>query len=82
MLEKGFLRPPEKEETTRAVKKSRLFFFVGVLLILLGFFMLMARMQQGGEQISIVWLASLFVGFLLISVSLWMNFFAQKNRRR
>ena len=82
MLQKGFLKSPEKEKTTRTVKRSRMFFFAGVCTILLGFLVLMTRMQQGEEQISIAWLILLVAGFFLISVSLWMNFFAKNRSRR
>ena len=82
MLQKGFLRPPKKEETARAIKKSRVFFFAGVLTMLMGFIILMVRMQQEGGQISMAWLILVIAGFLLISVSLWINFFAQNKHRR
>ena len=83
MLQRGFLKPQEKEENARAVKRSRTMMIVGIFMILSGFLVLMMRMQQGQAEISMVWLIFLVVGFLLISISMWMNFFTQnKNRRR
>jgi drug/metabolite transporter (DMT)-like permease len=82
MLEKGFLKPTGKEETSRAVKRSRMFFVVGIFMVLAGFLALIVRMQQGQVEISIVWLILLITGFLLISISMWMNFFAQNMKRR
>jgi len=83
MLQRGFLKPQGKEENARAVKRSRMLMIVGIFLILSGFLVLMLRMQQGQQEISMVWLILVVAGFLLISVSMWMNFFTQnKNRRR
>ena len=82
MLQKGFLKPCETEENARTLKRSRMFFFVGIFAILSGFLVFMIRMKQEQEEISIVWLVLLIAGFFLISVSMWMNFFAQKKKRR
>jgi len=83
MLQKGFLKPQETKENIRAANRSRIFFFVGVFMILSGFLVLMVRMQQGQERISLAWLILSVTGFLLISISIWINFFTQnKNRRR
>jgi len=83
MLQSGFLKPQKNEENARAVKRSRMLMIVGIFMILAGFLVLMFRMQSGQQEISMVWLILVITGFLLISVSMWMNFFTQsKNRRR
>ena len=82
MLQKGFLKPREKEENSRAAKRSRTFFIAGVFLILSGFLVLMTRMQQGQEKTSITYMILFFFGFFLLSVSLWMNFITQNKKRK
>jgi uncharacterized membrane protein len=82
MLQRGFLKPGENEENARAVKKSRMLMIVGIIMILSGFLALLFRMQQGQAGISIVWLILLVAGFLLVTISMWMNFFTQKRNRR
>jgi len=79
MLQKGFLRSHEEKKNNRL---SRIFTFAGILLIIGGILLFMFQIQQARE-ISIAWLILVIVGFLLVSISMWMNFFAQsKNRRR
>ena len=82
MLQKGFLKPQEKKENLRAVRRSRMIFFMGIFLILTGFLALLLRMQREPEEISFVWLILLFGGFLLITVSIWVNFFSQNKTRQ
>ena len=82
MLQRGFLKSEEKEENARAVKRSRMLMIVGIFMILSGFLVLMLRMQQGQQEISMVWLIFLVAGFLLITISMWMNFFTQNKKRR
>ena len=83
MLQKGFLRPSEKEEDIRTIKRSRMFIIAGIFMVFVGFVVFMMDIQQETGQISIAWLILVVVGFLLVSISMWMNFFAQnKNRRR
>ena len=83
MLQKGFLNPRENEENSRVVKRSRMFLVVGIFMVLLGFFVLTTLMQQEQETVSFSGMFLLIGGFLLLTVSFWMNFFARnKNRRR
>ena len=83
MLQKGFLKTRENEENSRVIKRSRTFLVVGIFMILLGFIVLATLMQQEQEIVSIAGMILLIGGFLLLTVSFWMNFFAQnKNRRR
>ena len=80
MLQKGFLKPRETDENTRAKKIIRMFFFIGIFFVLSGFLHVMVRIKQEGP-ISILCLILLIIGFLLISVSMWVNFFSQKKKR-
>ena len=80
MLQKGFLKPQAAEsEKKKSVKNTRLFLLAGILFILAGFIHIVIRLQQATLSISIVNLFLIFAGFLLIAISMWMNFFAQKN---
>ena len=77
MLERGFLNHhQESKEDTRALKKRKAFLFGGIGGVLLSFiFLTMSNFQQ-------VWIFVMIIGFGLIFISFWMNFFAQyKNRR-
>ena len=82
MLQRGFLKPRETEQNTRAVKRNRMFFFAGIFMILAGFLALVLHMQQGQGGNSPAGLILLIAGFLLMSVSMWLNFFTQNKGRR
>ena len=78
MLERGFLRHhQESNEDVGALKRRRAFLFGGIGGVLLSFiFLTMSNFQQ-------FWIFVMIIGFGLIFISIWMNFFAQyKNRHR
>ena len=79
MLQKGFLTSREEKKNNRPI---RIYIFAGIFMIIGGILLYMVQIQQA-QEISIAWLILVIVGFFLVSVSMWMNFFAQnKNRRR
>ncbi|MDR1172968.1 MAG: hypothetical protein LBL24_10980 [Bacteroidales bacterium] len=82
MLQKGFLKPREKG-SSRIIKISRVFLFAGIIIV---FFALGAAVISSGEplrlaQYASAWFPMMIVGFCLVFISIWMNFFAQNRRR-
>ena len=75
MLQKGFLKPQESKEDNRALKRRRVFFFGGIGVV---FFSFIALMINNFHQ---VWVYVMMIGFCLFFISLWMNFFAQRNKK-
>jgi len=80
MLERGFLKHQESEEENRAKKKRRILFFSGAFFILFALIYLMthSHIRTG----FIVGIFTLIIGFSMLSVSMWMNFFEQKKQRK
>jgi len=82
MLQKGFLKRRENNENSRIIKRSRIFLVVGIFIIILGFFVLTTLMQQEQETVSIAGIVLFISGFLLLTVSFWMNYFARNKNRQ
>ena len=80
MLERGFLKHQESKEDIQALKRRRIFFFAGVFFIFFALIYMMIHIPV--RDGFIVGISMLIIGFCMISVSMWMNFFAQNKRRK
>jgi len=80
MLERGFLKHLESKEDFLATRRRRILFAVGVFFILFALIYMMFHIQIRAGFI--VGVSMLIIGFCMISVSMWMNFFAQKDQRK
>jgi uncharacterized membrane protein len=84
MLQRGFLKPSEKEESTRSLINSRIIIFIGIFVSFAGLSLFIFRMQQMVEEGNnpIVNSLLLIAGFVIVTVGLLMNFFSQNRKRR
>ena len=79
MLQKGFLKSRDDEKIIRAARRNRTFLFVGMFVILFSLIYMMTHAIQ--HEDFIIGISLTIAGFILVSVSLWMNFFSQKKNR-
>ena len=81
MLEKGFLKPRKEKGNNSTIKTRALLLVAGIIFVLGGMYHFFSRLEQH-ENVNIG-MVGIIVGFVLILIAFWMNFFTQfKNRQR
>jgi len=81
MLQKGFLSPQTKNENSPKKATSRWVMIAGIIVTLSALIYMMNNFETALQNIN-VWLFVIIVGFGLMLISLWMNFFAKTKSRK
>ena len=78
MLEKGFLKTREEKKDNTTAKTKALLLIAGIIFVLGGMYHIFSRIEQYHETVNIG-MAGIIIGFVLIIISFWMNFFARNK---
>jgi len=81
MLERGFLKSRDDKGNNSILKSRTLFLVAGIIFVLGGMYHIFSHLEQYHDHAG-VGMAGIIIGFVLILISFWMNFFAQNKNRR
>ena len=78
MLQRGFLKPSVNEKEAQAGTIARVAMFAGILFVILAVCGIIVFLQRETGSLALV-LGLFIMGFISISISFWMNFFAKRK---